>query len=90
MAVRPVVLALSRSGEEVAHSVAATLGALVHGRAGRVEKADSFFDNALDHARDLFAAGTPIVGVCASGILIRAVAPLLSDKTAEPPVVSEL
>jgi cobalt-precorrin 5A hydrolase/precorrin-3B C17-methyltransferase len=53
-----------------------------------VEIADAYFDNALEHARTLFAAGTPIVGVCASGILIRAVAPLLSDKTKEPPVVS--
>ena len=88
MAVKPVVLALSRSGEDVAHRVAGALGALVHGRVGRVDQADAFFDNALDHARDLFAAGVPIVGVCASGILIRAVAPLLSDKTAEPPVVS--
>ena len=88
MAVKPVVLALSRSGEDVAHRVAGALGALVHGRVGRVDQADAFFDNALDHTRDLFAAGVPIVGVCASGILIRAVAPLLSDKTAEPPVVS--
>ena len=30
---------------------------------------------------DLFAAARPIVGLCASGILIRAVAPLLADKT---------
>ncbi|MEM8591732.1 MAG: precorrin-3B C(17)-methyltransferase [Pseudomonadota bacterium] len=88
MAVMPVVLALSRSGEPVAHRVAAALEAPVHGRAGRVDEADAFFDNALDHARDLFAAGVPVVGVCASGILIRAVAPLLADKTAEPPVVS--
>ena len=88
MAVEPVVLALSRSGEATAHRVAATLGALVHGRKGRVDVADAFFDNALDHARDLFAAGVPVVGVCASGILIRAVAPLLADKTTEPPVVS--
>lgn len=88
MAVNPVVLALSRSGEEVAHKVAALIGAPVHGREGRVEKADAFFANALDHARDLFAAGVPVVGVCASGILIRAVAPMLSDKRAEPPVVS--
>ena len=88
MAVKPVVLALSRSGEDVAHRVAALLGAQVHGREGRVEKADAFFPNALDHARDLFAAGVPVVGVCASGILIRAVAPLLADKTSEPPVVS--
>lgn len=84
----PIVLALSRSGEATAHRVAATLGAQVHGREGRVDRADAFFANALDHARDLFAAGVPIVGVCASGILIRAVAPLLADKMTEPPVVS--
>ncbi|MFZ3580605.1 precorrin-3B C(17)-methyltransferase [Loktanella sp. DJP18] len=88
MAVDPVVLALSRSGEGTAHRVAAVLGCLVHGRRGRVDVADAFFDNALDHARDLFAAGVPIVGVCASGILIRGVAPLLADKTTEPPVLS--
>ncbi len=88
MAVKPVVLALSRSGEDTAHRVAGVLGAQVHGRKGRVERADAFFPNALDHARDLFAAGVPVVGVCASGILIRAVAPLLADKTTEPPVIS--
>ncbi len=88
MAVTPVVLALSRSGEDVAHRVAELLGAKVHGREGRVAKADAFFPNALDHARDLFAAGVPMVGICASGILIRAVAPVLNDKTTEPPVVS--
>ncbi|KQB96180.1 precorrin-3B methylase [Loktanella sp. 1ANDIMAR09] len=88
MAMKPVVLALSRSGEPTAHKVAAVLGAQVHGREGRVDEADAFFANALDHARDLFAAGVPIVGVCASGILIRAVAPLLADKTTEPPVIS--
>ncbi|WP_166418186.1 precorrin-3B C(17)-methyltransferase [Cochlodiniinecator piscidefendens] len=88
MALKPVVLCLSRSGEAVAHRVAKTLGAVVHGREGRVDVADAFFPDALEHARTLFAAGTPIVGVCASGILIRAVAPLLADKRSEPPVVA--
>lgn len=88
MALKPVVMALSRSGEAVAHKVAAVLDAQVHGREGRVDRADAYFPNALDHARSLFAAGVPIVGVCASGILIRAVAPLLADKTTEPPVIS--
>ena len=88
MALTPVVLALNASGLAVAQSIAQALDAPLHGRTGRVGQADAFFDNALDHARDLFAAGVPIVGVCASGILIRAVAPLLSDKTQEPPVVS--
>lgn len=88
MAVTPVVICLSKSGYETAAKIAKTLGAPLHGRAGRVDGADAYFPNALDHLRTLFAAGTPIVGVCASGILIRAVAPLLSDKTTEPPVVS--
>src|SRR5207302_7264437 len=35
-----------------------------------------------------FAASTPVIGLCASGILIRAIAPLLDDKQTEPPVVA--
>jgi cobalt-precorrin 5A hydrolase/precorrin-3B C17-methyltransferase len=84
----PVVLCLSRSGEPTAHRIAAALNLKVHGREGRTQKADAFFSDALDHARSLFASGTPIIGVCAAGILIRAVAPLLSDKRSEPPVVA--
>ena len=88
MALTPVILALSKSGEPTAHAIAKVLGCAVHGREGRVATADVFFPNALDHARVLFAAGTPIIGVCASGILIRGVASLLADKTTEPPVIS--
>lgn len=88
MAVTPVVICLNKSGEKLAYRVAKLLDAQVHGRDGRVSVADAYFPNALDHVRMLFAAGTPVVGVCASGILIRAVAPLLADKTTEPPVVS--
>ncbi|MFN3144552.1 MAG: precorrin-3B C(17)-methyltransferase [Paracoccaceae bacterium] len=88
MAVTPVILCLNRAGEPLAHRLAAAFGWPVHGRAARVDRADAWFPDALGHARSLFASGTPIVGVCASGILIRAVAPLLSDKRAEPPVLS--
>jgi cobalt-precorrin 5A hydrolase/precorrin-3B C17-methyltransferase len=88
LAQTPVVVALNRAGEGTARRIAEALGVPLHGRAERVEKADAFFDNALTHVRDLFAAGTPVIGVCASGILIRAVAPLLADKTTEPPVLS--
>jgi len=84
----PIVLCLSRAGEATAHRVAAALSAPVHGRAGRVASADAFFPNALDHARMLFQAGHPIIGVCAAGILVRAVAPVLADKRSEPPVIA--
>ncbi|TFL20096.1 precorrin-3B C(17)-methyltransferase [Jannaschia formosa] len=87
MALTPIVLALSAAGEPTARRVAEALGCPLHGRAGRTQ-AEITFPDALAHARDLFAAGHAVVGVCAAGILIRAVAPLLSDKTAEPPVLS--
>ncbi|EPX77254.1 precorrin-3B C(17)-methyltransferase [Litoreibacter arenae] len=88
MAVKPVILCLNRAGEATAHRIAKLLDAPVHGRDTRVDQADVFFANALDHTRMLFQAGTPVIGVCASGILIRAVAPVLADKTTEPPVLS--
>lgn len=84
----PVVIALNRAGEPTAHRIAKALGAPVHGRDGRVDRADAFFPNALTHVRDLFAAGIPVIGVCAAGILVRAVAPLLADKTAEPALLA--
>lgn len=84
----PIVLCLSRAGEATASRVAKALAAPVHGREGRVDKADAFFPNALEHARMLFQAGHPIVGVCAAGILVRAVAPVLADKRVEPPVIA--
>jgi cobalt-precorrin 5A hydrolase/precorrin-3B C17-methyltransferase len=41
-----------------------------------------------DTLRELFRAGRPIVALCASGILIRILAPLLADKHTEPPVIA--
>ena len=88
MAVEPVVICLSRSGEKMAWRVAEILGVALHGRLERVDRAHVYFENALDHIRMLFASGTPVVGVCAAGIMVRAVAPVLNDKTTEPPVIA--
>lgn len=41
-----------------------------------------------DAVPKLFAAGRPIIGICAAGILIRLLAPVLADKQAEPPVLA--
>ncbi|NYH16799.1 cobalamin biosynthesis protein CbiG [Paraburkholderia bryophila] len=38
--------------------------------------------------RELYASGTPIVALCAAGIVIRCVAPLLTNKGVEPPVLA--
>ena len=64
----PAFVALTRGGAELARRLAARMpGAEVHGLAGRTEGADVRFDETLAHLRELFAAGRPIVGVCAAG-----------------------
>lgn len=84
---RPVVICLTASGLEVARRAAQELDAELHGLARRVG-APRTFDDVAAHLRGLFQEGRPIVGVCAAGILIRALAPLLADKTEEPPVLA--
>lgn len=81
----PAVVTLTQT--PVARAVADLLGAPLHARAGRAA-GDVAFDDAAEHLRALFAAGVPIVGVCAAGILVRALAPLLGDKRVEPPVLA--
>ena len=63
-------------------------GARLHAPEASGIAADLRFERAVPHLAALFAAGTPIIGLCAAGILIRAVAPLLHDKRQEPPVVA--
>ena len=83
------VICLAASGLPTARRIAGSLpGARVHGLAHRVGAADVAFTATVDHVAGLFAAGVPVIGVCATGILIRAVAPLLADKTNEPPLLA--
>lgn len=87
--VNAALVTLTAGGASLARRLAPRLpGARVHGLAGRVTDADIAFDDVSRHLAGLFAAGTAIVGVCASGILIRALAPYLTDKRNEPPVVA--
>lgn len=86
--VKSAVICLSSSAFDTASVVARELSADVHGLDARVKQADVLFADTMEHLRALFSAGVPIVGVCASGILIRAVSPLLGDKWSEPPVVA--
>ena len=84
---RPAIIALTQGGLPTARRLNLN-EAEVHGLAGRVEGAEMTFSDTIAHLGELFSQGRPIVGVCAAGILIRAVAPLLADKRAEPPVIA--
>ena len=63
-------------------------GAAVHGPASLEGAADVVYERLASHLPALFRAGTPIVGICAAGILVRVLAPHLADKNAEPPVIA--
>jgi cobalt-precorrin 5A hydrolase/precorrin-3B C17-methyltransferase len=88
MALNPIILYMNRAGFTTAEKISKEFSLKLHGRKDRVDVADVLFDNALNHIRELFSSGTPVIGVCASGILIRAVAPLLRDKSIEPPLIA--
>ncbi|REE21904.1 precorrin-3 methyltransferase [Paraburkholderia sp. BL27I4N3] len=62
-------------------------GSQMHALQGRVE-ADVPYSELGAHLRELYARGTPIVALCAAGIVIRCVAPSLSNKGVEPPVLA--
>jgi cobalt-precorrin 5A hydrolase / cobalt-factor III methyltransferase / precorrin-3B C17-methyltransferase len=62
--------------------------AVLYGPADRTTGVDVPFTNFGATLRALFSAGTPVVGICAAGILIRTLAPLLSYKWQEPPVLA--
>jgi cobalt-precorrin 5A hydrolase / precorrin-3B C17-methyltransferase len=58
----------------------------IHALQGRVD-ADVPYVDLGTHLRELYLRGTPIVALCAAGIVIRCLAPLLSNKGVEPPVL---
>lgn len=88
MTTPPAIVILGAGALDTARRIQARYpGALVHGLASRVA-ADVPFDELGAHLRELYARGLPIVALCAAGIVIRCVAPALSDKGVEPPVLA--
>lgn len=63
-------------------------GALIHGLGGRVEGADRVYQEFGATLRELYQQDTPIIALCAAGIVIRTLAPLLLEKGVEPPVLA--
>lgn len=83
------LVALHEDGAALARKLQAGLtGARVHGLAGRVTDCDLGFAETAPHLAGLFAAGQTIVGICAAGILVRALGGHLDDKRDEPPVIA--
>jgi cobalt-precorrin 5A hydrolase/precorrin-3B C17-methyltransferase len=73
---KPAIFTFARSGLATAERVAALTGGTMH------------HDSAKALLPRCFAEGTPIIGVCAAGILIRLLAQHLGNKHSEPAVIA--
>ncbi|MDE3738105.1 precorrin-3B C(17)-methyltransferase [Pseudomonas resinovorans] len=85
----PAIVLLGNGGLPTARRIQALYPqARVLGLNGRVEGADEGYAEFGDTLRGLYSSDTPIIALCAAGIVIRTLAPLLASKGAEPPVLA--
>ncbi|MFY7962178.1 MAG: precorrin-3B C(17)-methyltransferase, partial [Elsteraceae bacterium] len=86
-----LILCPTAGGLALAQRIATLLpGSEIQARRGRVpaDVGVMLFDETITALRAGFAEGRPLIALCAAGIIIRALAPVLGDKTAEPPVLA--
>jgi cobalt-precorrin 5A hydrolase / precorrin-3B C17-methyltransferase len=85
----PAIAILGANSLPVARKIQHILPeARIYGLINRTHSVDVTYANFGDTIRELWANNTPIIGICAAGILIRTLAPLISDKRQEPPVLA--
>ena len=85
----PAIIILGQNSQPIAKKISAHFpGSQIYGLIDRTSNTDINFSNFGETLRELFATETPIISICAAGIIIRTLAPLLSDKRAEPPVLA--
>ncbi len=74
MVTRPAIVTVTASARPLAERLARELaGDILQG---------------AEHFAEAFAAGRPVVALCAAGIVVRKLAPHLGDKRDEPPVIA--
>ena len=83
------VIVLGQASVPIARQIVDALpNATLYGLEQRTTGVDRAYTQFGEMVRELFAQGTAIVGICAAGILIRTIAPLLTNKWQEPPVIA--
>lgn len=83
------ILVLDQGALKFAQTIKGAIpDARIYGLANRVTGADESFSKTVSHLRNLFQSGEDIIGLCSTGILVRALAPVLNDKESEPAVLA--
>ncbi len=84
----PVFVAITADGAVLGNRLAGKIpGAQLHGLEGRVADADLTFQSVKDHLHQLYKNNQTIIGMFATGIMIRMLADCLTDKLEAPAVL---
>lgn len=83
----PAIFILGSSALPLARKLKEALQAEIHGP-HCVSGPDKTYEKATAALRGLFHDGRPIIALCASGIIIRSLGPVLDDKRQEPAVLA--
>ena len=85
----PIIVVLNQVSVATARQLITALPeSQLYGLIDRTTGVDVSFSDFGDTLRQLYRDGVPIVGLCAAGILIRTLAPILSNTKTEPPVIA--
>ncbi len=84
---KPAIFILGPSALPLAQKIKAEIGGEIHGPK-ELAGCDVSYEIATHAMSRAFLLNQTVVGICASGILIRAVAARLKNKRSEPPVVA--
>jgi cobalt-precorrin 5A hydrolase / precorrin-3B C17-methyltransferase len=84
---KPAIFVLGPTALPLAQTIKAKLGGKIYGPI-HVEGVDEVYDKATIAIGFAFQSQQAIIGICASAILIRTVAPFLKNKLTEAPVVA--
>ncbi|MEO9169380.1 MAG: precorrin-3B C(17)-methyltransferase [Aestuariivirga sp.] len=84
---RVAIFILGPSALPMAQKIKAEIGGDIHGPEG-LDVCDKHYEQAVQGIARAWRMSHGVIGICASGILIRAVGPLLKSKMQEPPLLA--
>jgi len=82
------IIILSDTAYDVALKIRDCVGGVIEGLASRCTKADTLFEEVKPHIQMRFQGGDTIIVVMATGAIVRMIAPVISNKYSDPPVVA--
>lgn len=82
----PAIIVLHQRARSLADRIRDAVGGLIHVKGNHMQGHVRFYDT-LEHLRHVYTRNTPLIALCASGLVIRAISPVLKQKGTDAPVL---